>query len=92
MIELTHYRGHAGPYSLGSAFGYLPLGVPDVYETSERVAAAGVNIPRPAGPMAHGESVIAFIENPDDYRISASCRRGVRPAAQPPGNDVGLSR
>ena len=69
VIELTHYRGHAGPYSLGSAFGYLPLGVPDVYETSERVAAAGVKIPRPAGPMAHGESVIAFIENPDDYRI-----------------------
>ena len=54
---------------MGSAFGYLALGVPDVYETIERVAAAGVKIPRPAGPMAHGGSVIAFIEDPDGYRI-----------------------
>ena len=68
VIELTHNWGHAGPYSLGSAFVYLALGVPDVYETSERLAA-DVKIPRPAGPMAHGGSVIASIENPDGYRI-----------------------
>jgi lactoylglutathione lyase len=43
--------------------------VPDVYKTCERLAAAGVKIPRPAGPMAHGGSVIAFIEDPDGYRI-----------------------
>ena len=69
VIELTHNWDQAEPYSLGSAFGHLAVGVPDVYRTCERLAAAGVKIPRPAGPMAHGGSVIAFIEDPDGYRI-----------------------
>ena len=69
VIELTHNWGQAEPYSLGSAFGHLALGVPDVYETCERLAAADVKIPRPAGPMPDGGSVIAFIEDPDGYRI-----------------------
>ena len=69
VIELTHNWGQAEPYNLGSAFGHLALGVPDVYETCERLAAAGVKIPRPAGPMTYGGSVIAFIEDPDGYRI-----------------------
>ena len=69
VIELTHNWGQAEPYDLGSAFGHLAVGVPDVYKTCERLAAAGVKIPRPAGPMAHGGSVIAFIEDPDGYRI-----------------------
>jgi lactoylglutathione lyase len=69
VIELTHNWEQAEPYNLGSAFGHLAIGVPDVYKTCERLAAAGVKIPRPAGPMAHGGSVIAFIEDPDGYRI-----------------------
>ena len=69
MVELTHNWDQAEPYTLGSAFGHLAVGVPDVYKTCERLAAAGVKIPRPAGPMAHGGSVIAFIEDPDGYRI-----------------------
>jgi len=69
VIELTHNWGQAEPYDLGSAFGHLAVGVPDVYKTCERLAASGVKIPRPAGPMAHGGSVIAFIEDPDGYRI-----------------------
>jgi len=69
VIELTHNWGQAEPYDLGSAFGHLAVGVPDVYKTCEHLAAAGVKIPRPAGPMAHGGSVIAFIEDPDGYRI-----------------------
>ena len=69
VIELTHNWDQAEPYALGSAFGHLAIGVPDVYQTCERLAAAGVKIPRPAGPMAHGGSVIAFIEDPDGYRI-----------------------
>jgi len=69
VIELTHNWGQAERYDLGSAFGHLAVGVPDVYKTCERLAAAGVKIPRPAGPMAHGGSVIAFIEDPDGYRI-----------------------
>jgi lactoylglutathione lyase len=69
VIELTHNWDQKEPYALGSAFGHLAIAVPDVYKTCERLAAAGVKIPRPAGPMAHGGSVIAFIEDPDGYRI-----------------------
>ena len=69
VIELTHNWEQAEPYSLGTAFGHLAIGVPDVYKACDRLAAAGVKIPRPAGPMAHGGSVIAFIEDPDGYRI-----------------------
>ena len=69
VIELTHNWDQAEPYTLGSAFGHLAIGVADVYQTCERLAAAGVKIPRPAGPMAHGGAVIAFIEDPDGYRI-----------------------
>ena len=68
-IELTHNWEQAEPYSLGSGFGHLAVSVPDVYKACERLAAAGVKIPRPAGPMAHGGSVIAFIEDPDGYKI-----------------------
>jgi lactoylglutathione lyase len=75
VIELTHNWEQAEPYNLGTAFGHLAIGVPDVYETCERLAAAGVKIPRPAGPMAHGGSVIAFIEDPDGYRIELVERR-----------------
>ena len=75
VIELTHNWGQAEPYDLGSAFGHLAVGVPDVYKTCERLAAAGVKIPRPAGPMAHGGSAIAFIEDPDGYRIELVERR-----------------
>jgi lactoylglutathione lyase len=66
---LTHNWDQAEPYALGSAFGHLAIGVPDVYKTCERLASVGVKIPRPAGPMAHGGSVIAFIEDPDGYRV-----------------------
>ena len=69
VIELTHNWDQPEPYTLGSGFGHLAVGVPDVYKACERLAAAGVKIPRPAGPMAHGGSVIAFIEDPDGYRI-----------------------
>ena len=69
VIELTHNWEQAEPYNLGSAFGHLAIAVPDVHKACESLAAAGVKIPRPAGPMAHGGSVIAFTEDPDGYRI-----------------------
>ena len=69
VIELTHNWDQKEPYALGTAFGHLAVGVPDVYKACEALAAVGVKIPRPAGPMAHGGSVIAFIEDPDGYRI-----------------------
>jgi len=69
VIELTHNWEQAEAYTLGSGFGHLALGVPDVYAACQTLAAEGVKIPRPAGPMAHGGSVIAFIEDPDGYKI-----------------------
>jgi len=68
-IELTHNWGQKEPYALGSGFGHLAVGVPDIYATCEQLAREGVNIPRPPGPMKHGGSVIAFIEDPDGYKI-----------------------
>ena len=69
VIELTHNWGQKEPYQLGTAFGHLAIGVPDIYGTCEQLAKAGVKIPRPPGPMKHGGSVIAFVEDPDGYKI-----------------------
>ena len=69
VIELTHNWGQEEPYDLGNGFGHLALGVKDIYATCEKLANEGVSIPRPPGPMKHGGSVIAFIEDPDGYKI-----------------------
>ncbi len=69
VIELTHNWGQEEPYELGTGFGHLAIGVPDIYKTCEALEAEGVPIPRPPGPMKHGGSVIAFIEDPDGYKI-----------------------
>lgn len=69
VIELTYNWDQEKPYDLGSGFGHLALGVPDIYKTCEGLAAEGVKIPRPPGPMKHGTTVIAFIEDPDGYKI-----------------------
>ncbi len=69
VIELTHNWGQTEPYDLGTGFGHVAIGVPDIHATCDRLAAEGVNIPRPPGPMKHGGSVIAFIEDPDGYKI-----------------------
>ncbi|MCH9019776.1 MAG: lactoylglutathione lyase [Proteobacteria bacterium] len=69
VIELTHNWGQKEPYALGEGFGHLAIGVPDIYATCERLEAEGVKIPRPPGPMKHGGSVIAFVEDPDGYTI-----------------------
>lgn len=69
VIELTYNWDQAKPYDKGNAWGHLALEVPDVYATCAALAKEGVNIPRPAGPMKHGTRVIAFIEDPDGYKI-----------------------
>ena len=69
VIELTHNWGQKEPYALGEGFGHLAIGVPDIYATCERLEAEGVKIPRPPGPMKHGGSVIAFVEDPDGYKF-----------------------
>ena len=69
VVELTHNWDQAEPYDLGDGWGHLALGVPDIYGTCEQLAAVGASIPRPPGPMKHGTTVIAFIEDPDGYKI-----------------------
>ncbi|KKJ77544.1 glyoxalase I [Kiloniella litopenaei] len=69
VIELTHNWDQNDAYELGNGFGHLALGVPDIYKTCELLEKEGVNIPRKPGPMAHGSTVIAFIEDPDGYKI-----------------------
>ncbi len=69
VIELTHNWDQEEPYDLGTGFGHVAIGVPDIYATCERLEAEGVAIPRPPGPMKHGTTVIAFIEDPDGYKI-----------------------
>lgn len=68
VIELTHNWDTAS-YDLGTGFGHIALGVPDIHGTCEQLAAAGAKITRPPGPMKHGTTVIAFIEDPDGYKI-----------------------
>jgi len=69
VVELTHNWDRTEPYDLGSAFGHLAIGVDDIYGVCEKLAAAGVKVPRPAGPVKGGTTVIAFIEDPDVYKI-----------------------
>jgi len=69
VIELTHNWGQKEPYSIGSGYGHIAFGVPDIYGLCEKLAANGVKITRPPGPMKHGGSVIAFLEDPDGYKI-----------------------
>ncbi len=69
VVELTHNWGQEDSYELGTGFGHLAIGMPDIYAACEMLGAEGVSIPRPPGPMKHGGSVIAFIEDPDGYKI-----------------------
>ena len=69
VIELTHNWGQKEPYAIGTGFGHLAVSVSDIYATCETLAEEGIKIPRPPGPMKHGGSVIAFIEDPDGYKI-----------------------
>ncbi len=67
-IELTYNWG-VDSYELGSAFGHLALGVPDVHAACENIKAAGGNVTREAGPVKGGSTVIAFVTDPDGYKI-----------------------
>ena len=69
VVELTYNWDQKTPYELGSGFGHLAIGVSDIEAMCRDLAEAGVKVPRPPGPMKHGGTVIAFIEDPDGYRI-----------------------
>jgi lactoylglutathione lyase len=68
VLELTYNWGTAG-YDLGNAFGHIAIEVDDAYRACEGVRKAGGRVVREAGPMKHGTTVIAFIEDPDGYKI-----------------------
>jgi len=68
VLELTH-NWDVGHYELGTGFGHVALEVDDAYEACERVKERGGKVTREAGPMMHGTTVIAFVEDPDGYKI-----------------------
>ena len=68
-IELTHNWDQEGPYELGTAFGHLAVGVPDVAAACEHVRNGGGKVTREAGPVKFGTTVIAFVEDPDGYKV-----------------------
>ena len=67
-IELTHNWG-VTQYEMGSAYGHIAIGVPDAYAACERIRQAGGTITREAGPVKGGSTVIAFVTDPDGYKI-----------------------
>ena len=69
VLELTHNWDQEEPYTHGSGFGHLAVSVPDIYSACSQMEKEGVSIPRPPGPMKHDTTVIAFIEDPDGYKI-----------------------
>jgi lactoylglutathione lyase len=69
VIELTYNWDQKEPYALGGAFGHLAIGVGDVYAACAKLGKEGVKITRPPGPVKFGTTVIAFIEDPDGYKI-----------------------
>ena len=69
VIELTYNWGKDDGYEIGTAFGHLAIGVPDVAATCEEVRQGGGRVVREAGPVQHGTTIIAFIEDPDGYKI-----------------------
>jgi lactoylglutathione lyase len=67
-IELT-YNYNVSQYEVGTAFGHIAIAVPDAYAACDRIVANGGNVSRPAGPMQGGTVVIAFVIDPDGYKI-----------------------
>jgi len=68
FLELT-YNWDTDKYDLGSAYGHMAFGVEDIYDTCNKIEASGGKVVRAPGPMKHGTTVIAFVEDPDSYRV-----------------------
>ena len=77
VLELT-YNWDTHQYTLGDAYGHVALGVDDVYDAVETMRAKGAKVVREPGPMKHGGSEIAFIEDPNGYRIELIQTRRAR--------------
>jgi len=68
VLELTH-NWDTDAYEMGGAYGHIAIGVDDVYATCDRIRERGGKIVREAGPMKGGRTVIAFVEDPDGYKV-----------------------
>ncbi|KKD39482.1 MAG: lactoylglutathione lyase [Limnoraphis robusta] len=68
VIELTYNWG-VDHYEIGDGYGHIALGVDDIYTTCEQIKASGAKVTREPGPMKHGSTVIAFVQDPDGYKI-----------------------
>ena len=69
VIELTHNWGRTELYAIGDGFGHIAIGVKDIYAVCEDLKRAGGKVVREPGPMKHGTTHIAFIEDPDGYKV-----------------------
>ena len=67
-MELTH-NWDTDTYSIGDAYGHIALGVDDIYSTCAGITRQGGRVVREPGPMKHGSTVIAFVEDPDGYKV-----------------------
>ena len=68
VLELTYNYG-VDKYELGTAFGHVAIGVDGIYALCDAMRARGIKVAREPGPMQHGTTVIAFVEDPDGYKI-----------------------
>ena len=68
VLELTH-NWDTSSYEIGDAYGHIALGVDDIYATCERINGQGGKVVREPGPMKHGSTVIAFVQDPDGYKV-----------------------
>ncbi len=68
VLELTH-NWDKKHYDIGTGYGHIAIGVSDIYQTCKSIAANGGNVIREAGPMKHSQTLIAFIQDPDGYKI-----------------------
>jgi lactoylglutathione lyase len=75
VLELT-YNWDTPSYDLGDGYGHIALEVPDAYKACEDIKARGGKVVREAGPMKHGTTVIAFVEDPDGYKIELIQAKG----------------
>ncbi len=75
VLELTH-NWDTSSYDLGDGYGHIAIEVEDAYATCDQIKEKGGNVVREAGPMMHGHTVIAFVEDPDGYKIELIQRKG----------------
>ncbi|MEG4043611.1 lactoylglutathione lyase [Microcoleus sp. Pol17_C1] len=68
VLELTYNWG-VTEYNLGDAYGHIAIGVDDIYGTCDEIKARGGKVSREPGPMKHGSTVIAFVQDPDGYKV-----------------------